>query len=105
MHPPGSIVLTLKQRPAPLDWTAKGLKHVHIYILDKKQEGKKGDNFANCIDFFFWPYNKDTMSLTHPGDGQGLVEVLSSCQTKPPGGWAIQDDIQWHVPLKSPAVR
>lgn len=44
-------------------------------------------------------------SLTHPGDGQGLVEVLSSRQAKPPGGRTIQDDIQWHDPLMYPAVR
>lgn len=41
-------------------------------------------------------------SLTHPGDGQGLVEVLSSCQTKAPGGRPIQHHVKWHDPLKSP---
>ena len=47
-------------------------------------------------------YNSD---ITHPGDGQGLVEVLSSRQAETPGGRPIQHDIEWHDPLISPAVR
>lgn len=38
-------------------------------------------------------------SLTHPGDGQGLVEVLSSCQAETPGGRPVQHDVNWHDPL------
>lgn len=39
--------------------------------------------------------------LTHPGDGQRLVEVLPSGHAKPPGGRTVQHDVEWHDPLNA----
>lgn len=37
--------------------------------------------------------SQKTADITHPGDGQGLVEVLSSCQAETPGGRPIQHNV------------
>lgn len=52
--------------------------------------------------FYHRADNRDVLPLTHPGDGQGLVEILSSSHAKTPGGWTVQHDIEWHDPLMSP---
>ena len=43
--------------------------------------------------------------VTHPGDGQGLVEVLPPRQAEPPGCRAVQHHVEWHDPLVPAAAR
>lgn len=47
---------------------------------------------VSCFEF------STVLRLTHPGDGQRLVEVLPSGHAKPPGGRTIQHDVERHDP-------
>lgn len=40
--------------------------------------------------------------FTHPGDGQGLVEVFPTYHAEAPGGRTVQHHVEWHDPLTSP---
>lgn len=40
--------------------------------------------------------------VTHPGDGQGLVEVFPPYHAEAPGGRPVQHHVEWHDPLTCP---
>lgn len=40
--------------------------------------------------------------VTHPGDGQGLVEVFPAYHAEAPGGRTVQHHAEWHDPLMAP---
>lgn len=42
------------------------------------------------------------LQVTHPGDGQGLVEVFPAYHAEAPGGRTVQHHIEWHDPFTSP---
>lgn len=52
---------------------------------------QKSRNEAHLFSYF-----------THPGDGQGLVEVFATYHAEAPGGRTVQHHVDWHDPLTSP---
>ncbi len=108
-----SRITLLETQTLTHDWTIKDHSHSHFRHFGWSRVRTALIKLLKCFVFvffcklnsfplFFCSYNRGIQSLTHPGDGQGLVEVLSSCQAKPPGGRTTQHHIDWHDPLISP---